>query len=192
MMALFYWAWFSFAPGSRERNTLLVALLSAPICVLLARVAALNLPFRLRPIHDPAVAFNPPYGISTSTLEGWSSFPSDHAVLYFGIATGIFAASRRFGFVAIIYAVVFISLPRIYVGYHFPTDILVGFLVGGILTYTSILLARDSKLVSGLQSWGNSHQGAFYAVLFLFSFQIANLFNESRQLVSLFSKAIGF
>jgi undecaprenyl-diphosphatase len=71
-----------------------------------------------------------PYGIKTATWEGWNSFPSDHTVLFFALATGIFFASRRAGVFMFIYVSAFIFLPRLYLGIHYPTDVLSGALVG--------------------------------------------------------------
>ena len=97
LVALFYWAWFSFGARSKERNILLGTLVATPVIILIARLLALNLPFRTRPIHNENLHFILPTGVSEYTLDGWSSFPSDHMVLYFGFAVGIYMASKRLG-----------------------------------------------------------------------------------------------
>lgn len=103
--------------------------------MLIARVMALTLPMRLRPIHEETLAFLPPHGMEKATLEfeGWSSFPSDHAFLFFALGTGFLFVSRKAGILALAYTTLFIAFPRMYLGLHYPTDILVGGLIGIIV-----------------------------------------------------------
>jgi undecaprenyl-diphosphatase len=164
---------------------LLITLVSTPIIILMARLLALNLPFRLRPIHNEELNFTLPTGVLEKSLDGWSSFPSDHAVLYFAIAIGVFAASRRIGLLSIFYTLVFIGLPRIYTGYHYPTDILGGFAIGGCLMWASIYFLANSPIPIRINSWSEKYAGAFYALFFVLTYQIANLFVQSRDIVTL-------
>jgi len=192
LVALFYWAWFSFAADSRERNILLITLISTPVIVLIARLLALNLPFRARPIHDENLNFTLPTGISENAQVGMTCFPSDHAVLYFSLAVGILVVSKRLGLVAILYTLIFIGLPRIYVGFHYPTDILGGFLIGGALISISIYLFANSFITTRINDWTEKQPAAFYALFFLTTFQIANLFNESRQIARLLFSSLAY
>jgi membrane-associated phospholipid phosphatase len=131
LMALLWWTWVEFGKKFPEKREILVANLGAcALAVVTARFLALSLPYRERPIHEPLLHFTPPYTASSNVLIHWSSFPSDHAVLGFCIATGLGFVSRRLGAVAIAYAAATV-LPRIYSGAHYPTDILVGALIGG-------------------------------------------------------------
>lgn len=182
ILGLFYWSWFSFPDHSRERRVLLITLITAPVAILVARLLALNLPFRLRPIHDQDIDFTVPIGVSEKALDGWSSFPSDHAVLFFSIAVGVWLASRRLGLLAIIYTLVFIGLPRVYAGYHYPTDILGGFVIGGIMIAASMYFLMDSPILNRITAWSDKHRGAFYALFFLITFQMASLFDQTRQI----------
>jgi hypothetical protein len=51
-------------------------------------------------------------------------------VLFFAMAAGIFIASRRAGWFALVYVSAFICLPRMYLGEHYATDILTGAAIG--------------------------------------------------------------
>lgn len=63
-----------------------------------------------------------------------ASFPSDQAVIAFAAATAILLVSRRMGWWFIILGCL-VAVSRIYVGHHYPTDVIVGGLIGGLLTY---------------------------------------------------------
>src|ERR1700692_4692340 len=58
IMALFWWAWVGSGDAQRERRELLLfGLFASLLAVLLARMLALALPFRARPIHNPLLGF---------------------------------------------------------------------------------------------------------------------------------------
>lgn len=56
-------------------------------------------------------------------------FPSDHATASFAIATAIFLRHRRWGAVALVAAAV-LSVGRVALGVHFPSDVLAGAALG--------------------------------------------------------------
>lgn len=78
------------------------------------------------------------------------SFPSGHATISFYFYGLLFYLLTRFIklkkmtvavlFIALFLLVSLISLSRIYLGYHFPTDILGGFLLGGVLLLIAAIL----------------------------------------------------
>lgn len=73
--------------------------------------------------------------------ENNSSFPSGHAALYFAIAVAIYFYNKKMGVIFLITSGL-MGLARIYVGVHWPTDILAGLMVGVI----TVLLMRKTKL----------------------------------------------
>jgi undecaprenyl-diphosphatase len=71
-----------------------------------------------------------------------SSFPSYPAALTFAFAFGIWLANRKVGTILLVLAAL-MSLARIYVGVHYPLDILAGILIGVGATYLfSLVLQR--------------------------------------------------
>ncbi len=65
------------------------------------------------------------------------SFPSGHSNMSFTVATAIFTQNKKFGIPALILAAL-IAISRLYVFVHWPTDVLVGTLIGicgGIASY---------------------------------------------------------
>lgn len=64
--------------------------------------------------------------------EDFQSFPSGHALFFFAAATAVYCRNRLLGMIFFA-AATLISLARIFVGVHWPSDILAGALLG-ILT----------------------------------------------------------
>src|SRR5262249_27581032 len=82
--SILWWAWFRASESKeRDREFILTAVFTSTAALLTARTLATFLPFRERPIRNPALHFHVPMGTFEMTLQGWSSFPSDHAVLFF-------------------------------------------------------------------------------------------------------------
>lgn len=61
-----------------------------------------------------------------------SSFPSDHAVAVGAVAAGLFLIHRRLGFAALGLAVL-MATARVYVGAHYPADVLAGLGLGAVV-----------------------------------------------------------
>lgn len=57
------------------------------------------------------------------------SFPSDHATAAGAVAGGLWLVDRRLGWVTIALAVA-MAFSRVYVGVHYPSDVLVGLVLG--------------------------------------------------------------
>lgn len=69
------------------------------------------------------------------------SFPSDHAVMAGAVAAGVMVAGRRLGWVAVGLAVL-MAFARVYVGAHFPLDVVAGLVVGAVVVLASYLVTR--------------------------------------------------
>jgi undecaprenyl-diphosphatase len=68
------------------------------------------------------------------------SFPSDHATAVGAVAVGLLLAGRRrWGVVAAIGAIA-MAVARVYVGVHYPGDVLVGLALGGVVAAVGGLL----------------------------------------------------
>jgi undecaprenyl-diphosphatase len=63
-----------------------------------------------------------------------SSFPSDQAVIAFAIAFAAFTYSLKWGTILLASAV-FVGFSRIYVGHHFPFDIVGGIVIAFVAVY---------------------------------------------------------
>jgi len=188
---IIWWAWFKEEDHHvHNRKHIISTLFSCVIALALGRALALTLPFRLRPLHQEGLHFLLPYGADPTMLETWSSFPSDHAVLFFTLSTGLLFISRQAGTFALFYTILFICLPRVYLGLHYPTDIIAGAIIGmAIALIGNIYLARNKKIQT-IENWSYSKPYIFYPIFFLVTYQIADMFDDVRALFNGILKVI--
>jgi len=66
--------------------------------------------------------------------EGYNSFLSGHATLFAALAIAIYLHHKKVGFIFIFFAIV-IGIARVIAGVHFPIDVLVGWLLGGLVSW---------------------------------------------------------
>jgi undecaprenyl-diphosphatase len=129
-----------------HRNRLLVGALTAlaaAALALLGNVIVSSLWYRSRPfvahprtvhllVHHPADA----------------SFPSDHAAALAGITVALLAFVWQLGLLALLWSLL-VGLARVYVGEHYPGDILAGYALGIVAAAIVVLVVR-SDLVQSL------------------------------------------
>jgi undecaprenyl-diphosphatase len=183
-VAVLYFVWFQTKEETNglgeKRWRLLFALLICIPAVLTARVMALSLPFRARPIFNPDLHLRLAYGFDPKLLFSWSSFPSDHAVLFFAFSTGVFLVSRNAGLVLYAHAIVISCLTRIYLGAHYPSDLLAGALLGsGFACLAKWTQLRTLVLRPAVRLFGFS-PGLFHACLFCLACETAFMYDDLR------------
>jgi undecaprenyl-diphosphatase len=184
IVTLAWWVWFkSDERQSHNREHITSTVLCCLLALMLTRVLALTLPFRLRPLHEDGLVFWLPYGVKTTTLDGWSSFPSDHAVLFFALSTGLLFVSRKVGAFALAYTALFIALPRIYLGLHYPTDIIAGATIGMTIVLLGNTYLVQNQSLKSIANWSYSKPDFFYPVFFLLTYQIADMFDGIRSVM---------
>jgi membrane-associated phospholipid phosphatase len=171
------------AVPKERRDALLAVLVFSVPALFVSRALAAALPFRSRPLYDSSLNFQPACGLVVGEMQAWSSFPSDHAVLYAMLATGVWFASRRLGAAAMAYVVVFVLFPRLYLGLHWPTDVLAGAALGVAFAQ----LAARPWLRTWVARWCDALRerippGIFHACLFVCSYLLATHFDELREL----------
>lgn len=183
----YFWARENSETAARRRK--LVALLITAIAAIgLGRGLALFLPFRFRPIADPDVALNIPTGEFNPPLSAWSSFPSDHAVMFFTIAVAFAWISRPASALLLLHALIVVSLPRIFLGLHWPSDIAAGAAAGAVLA--AILMPVSIRLIDAVGVERVPPKSLAMPILVLITLETATMFSASRGLLGALAKAL--
>lgn len=105
---------------------------------------------RPRPCHDPL--FEGMVRVLNGHCGGAYGFVSSHAANTFGLAVFVgFLMKNRFKWMlwALLLWAVLISYSRIYLGVHFPSDVLVGGMVGSLIGYGVYRLFKLALLKIG-------------------------------------------
>jgi undecaprenyl-diphosphatase len=174
------WLWFKPHPTQpARREVLLEALMTSVFALFVARALALLLPFRERPLGHLELGLAMPASLDTG-LRTWSSFPSDHAVLAFALAVSLWRVSRPIGAWALFHATVFICLPRLVVGFHFPSDLIAGAALGSALALLVPLLRLRHAITDFLLKVEVNRPATMYSVGFFVLFEMAEMFDSVR------------
>lgn len=181
-ISVLWWYWFRGGDAAvvrRTREHLSCTLIAGIVAIVVARALALLLPFRVRPRFESSLDFSTAKNVGTYFVD-WSSFPSDHAVLFAALAVGFGFVSLRLGVLAFIYMLIVIVFPRMYLGYHYPTDILVGLAIGIVIGYGFNTTRFRRWLAGPIMQWEQHAPSSFYVMMFIVSFQVATMFTSLR------------
>lgn len=154
------------------------------VALILARVLQNWGPMRPRPIADPALSLKAFSLGDQNYFVKLNSFPSDHAVEFCAMSLAIWWRHRLFGILAFAWAVVIILLPRLYFGYHYPSDLLSGALIGLGIMWVFLRFPFPRAAQASIAAADAHAPGISTAVAFFASTQIASNFDEIRQIVS--------
>lgn len=190
MATLLWWCWLR--RGGRlidEEARSVKTVIGVLLAVLVGRVLQLVLPFRPRPLHDPGYPSVVP-GSDLRMLSDWSSFPSDHAVMFFAVAAAVWSYSRLAGAWAFAWVALVICLPRVYIGFHYPSDILAGAAIGIAVMAAALRLPLPRGLHRAMMRAQAHHPGWLYAGAFFLTFQIATQFDDIRGLLETAARII--
>jgi len=182
LVALLWYCWFS-APDLYSRYKNLTGTIASSVASLLSRITQLSFPNRARPFHDPGLHLKLPFTVKVDSLRHVaSSYPSDHATLYFGLAATIFSINRKLGYYALGLAVL-LDVIRLYLGFHYFSDIVGGAALGVLCVYgvQRLNIASMRKRVLAICE---APGPVFYALAFCATYLIATMFFDIRILAA--------
>ena len=136
------WLWFATRDVvQREKNQRAVLWAMASIGIVSAMMMLINNNyFRLRPFNVlPGDSINLLFYKPTD-----SSFPSNIAAVIFALAIPIFIKNKRYGSWLLALAIL-TGFGRIYIGVHFPLDVVSGVALGALASFISLGILRIIK-----------------------------------------------
>ena len=104
--------------------------------------------------------------------------------LFFALSVPLWMRSRWLGAAAAVWTLLAICLPLLYLGYHWPSDIVAGAVVGVALMLLLCRLIGATGLPDRVVRFSATHPPAFYAIAWLFALEIAVLFGDVRGFLS--------
>jgi undecaprenyl-diphosphatase len=195
IIALLWWYWFK--NNDQERRNRKVVISTILGCILTGLIffalqdIGLLFKHRLMPVCNKAISFQIPVGINPQIYKQCvhTSFPSGHAALLFSISFGIAYISRLMGGLCLIYSLI-ICFPRIYLGIHYPSDIIGGAFLGAGFVYLANLNFIRNSFTQQILKWSDYHPSSFYAVFFLISTEIAAYCANAGAIAKVFLKLL--
>jgi membrane-associated phospholipid phosphatase len=189
IMSLLVYLWFREVPDGHEplrskgREALLRVLAGSIAIVTLSRILQLALQVHQRPIVA-GLGLNFPSFMAAEWVGSftWNSFPSDHSMLFFSLSTGLWMIDRRIGVFCFIWSALVIDLPRVYLGIHYPSDVVAGAALG-VLCMIGWMRLPLGKFADHALAWGGRHRAIFYWLAFMVVEQVARLFDDIRDVV---------
>ncbi|SHV47352.1 membrane-associated phospholipid phosphatase [Mycobacteroides abscessus subsp. abscessus] len=119
-------------------NAAMAAAVWAPIGVLAA--VAIN-----QPIADTIDAVRPCNALPHIVILHCNTdggFPSDHAMMAGAVTAGVWLVNRRLGIITAVAALV-MAFARVYVGAHYPQDVVAGLALGAAISLVGYRLVRS-------------------------------------------------
>jgi len=193
----YWWLWFVPETDRRQANRriILIALVGTVLALALDRALADTLPFRVRPMYATGIGYHPPSIPFEVNLEQWSSFPSDSATFWLALSYGLYRIKRWLGLLAMLYSTLWMCLIRLYVGIHYPSDLVVGAVFGPAVVWSleRLLTRREAfmnSVMARVSRWEQARPDLFYGVAFAISFELAMMFEDVRDLVRAMTHAL--
>jgi undecaprenyl-diphosphatase len=181
-----WYIWYTY-PGpqmEKTRNGICTTITSSLIAVFIARIAVHAFPNRPRPFLNSDLKLNIADSLDILAFKDVSSFPSDHATLFIALSYGIWKTNKKIGIACLAYTVFIIIIPRMALGLHYPSDILMGALIGFGTVELGFKFETLKKINKYFLDFTTRKPQIFYPVFFFLTYEIANLFDEIRQLLT--------
>jgi undecaprenyl-diphosphatase len=177
-VAFLWYCWFS-SPDLHSRQNNLLGTIASAFAALFSRMTQLLFPIRARPFQDASLHLKLPYTVKLDSLRHVaSSFPSDHAALYFALAATIYFVNRKLGYYALGLAVL-LDAARLYLGFHYVSDMIGGAALG-VLCVCVIQSLSVTSLTKRISPMCQAPTPTFYAVAFCVTYFVATMFVDIR------------
>ena len=170
------WAWFRFRDDD-SRLKLEAGMIGLLVATGVSKALQLKMNIHPRPFTlADELGLRLPGDLDTNWGAG-NCYPSDTCTLYFALAAIIFSVSRVWGGAAFVWVTAVIGVPRVFLLYHWPSDIIAGCCLG----IACVALFQVNRQALTPLSWGLALERlkphVFYPVMFLFLYQLIDCFD---------------
>jgi undecaprenyl-diphosphatase len=140
-------------PSMRVKSRILLGLFGTSLALVLSVWCQSHLHVHLRPVFDESLNIKDVAGFSINR-NTWGarrySMPSDTATAYFAIGTIVFLQRKILGLFCLSWISFTVGICRVALGIHYPSDIVVGFLLGFGFAYFFTNLKMAQPFLAGL------------------------------------------
>jgi undecaprenyl-diphosphatase len=179
IVAVIVFVAFDSVSARKLSETFAIAIGGSFLAILISRLAQ-SISERPRPIYAHVDGFDIPFGVQQNIPPDWSSFPSDTSALAFALATSVFLRSRKLGWLCLSWALLVAALPRVFAGYHYPSDVLAGAVIG--IASTALVAAwLPASIIDAGEAFRRRHEPLYQAAIFVILYLTATMFIDVRQ-----------
>jgi len=164
--------WFS--DGQKRRGRMLAGLLAVCLATIFSVWLQFHINVHTRPILDPALHLEAV--VPAGTWDRTSSFPSDTATLYFGLAAVVFVEERLVVLFCFAWVAVIIAIPRVIFGFHYASDIIGSLVLGPAFVFIFAKGPYPRSLFERMLMLFEGRMYIVHALLFVFLAEASNLF----------------
>lgn len=170
--------WMTAPRDSKQANAMMTGFIAAIAVVAIAMASKLFLPARPRPAALGIYPF-----LKDDFPFDWSSLPSDTLAILSAFTAAMWVASRRWGIVGICVCIV-VAIAKMFAGYHYPTDIMIGVALGVGVFSLLWKLTGIGILANRIVGFGyGRYPVAITAALAFIAVSFGTLFADQRVLV---------
>jgi membrane-associated phospholipid phosphatase len=183
--------WFS-GDCKIQRSRMLAGLLAVCLATVLSVWIQFHLAVHTRPILDPALHLKIIVDPRSSVVwDRTSSFPSDTATLFFGLATVIFLEKRLVGFFCFLWVAAIIAVPRVIFAWHYPSDIVGSLVLGPACVFLINAISYPRMLFERMLMLFEGRMYIVHAFLFIFLSDASILFTSLQEVGKKLARALG-
>jgi undecaprenyl-diphosphatase len=108
--------------------------------------------------------------------------------MFGAFAAGWLIWSLRAGMLAMVWAIVVVCFPRVYLGYHYFSDIMAGMILGSLVIWMCFKTNLIKTFVKRIREFEESYPTIFYPGYFLMTSQLSVMFIDIRNTFSVLIK----
>ena len=186
LLAAYCWLWFETDENGvyPQRRSLVVGQIAILGVAGVLGLLKFLLPFRLNPLNSPDLGLRLAFGVDPLSLATSNSFPSGHAALFFALSVPLWRRSRWLGAMSAVWILLVICLPLLFLGDHWPSDMVAGAAIGIAFMLLLCRLIGATTLPDRALQFSTTHPPAFYAIAWLVALETAVRFGNVETFIS--------